>query len=75
VDLSPNGARLRPRGEIQPGTPVAVQLQPPDGHVMDVDAVVWRVDPDSMAIMFLRSLPVQVAAGSRLAENGRRGWR
>jgi PilZ domain len=75
VDLSANGARLRPRGDIQPGTPIAVQLQPPDGQAVDVDAVVWRVDPDSMAVMFLKSLPVHVSAGSRLAENGRRGWR
>jgi len=75
VDLSANGARLKPRGEIQPGTPIELQLQPPDGQVLDVSAVVWRVDPDSMAVMFLRNIPVQVSAGSKLAENGRRGWR
>src|SRR6185503_10421448 len=44
VDLSANGARLKPRGEIQPGTPVAVQFQPPDGPMMEVGAVVWRMD-------------------------------
>jgi hypothetical protein len=33
------------------------------------------VDPDSMAVMFLRSVGVQVTAGGKLAENGRRGWR
>jgi hypothetical protein len=75
VDLSVNGARLKPRGEMQPGTPVQVQLQPPDGQALDVAAVVWRVDPDSMAVMFLRSIPVQVGTSSRLVENGRRGWR
>ena len=75
VDVSANGARLKPRGEIQPGTPVEVQLQPPDGQAVDVAAVVWRVDPDSMAVMFLRNIVVQVTAGSRLPETGRRGWR
>ncbi|MGH7400471.1 MAG: PilZ domain-containing protein [Candidatus Rokuibacteriota bacterium] len=75
VDLSANGARLKPRGEIQPGTPIEVQLQPPDGHAVDVSAVVWRVDPDSMAIMFLRDIPVRFTAGSKLPETGRRGWR
>jgi PilZ domain len=75
VDLSANGARLKPRGDIQPGTPVEVQLQPLDGHAMDVAAVVWRVDADSMAVMFLRDIAVQVTANSRLQENGRRGWR
>jgi hypothetical protein len=42
---------------------------------MDVAAVVWRVDPDSMAVMFLRNIAVHVTASSRLPENGRRGWR
>lgn len=75
VDLSVNGAKLKPRGDIQPGTPVEVQLQTPDGHTVDVAAVVWRVDPDSMAVMFLRSIAVQFTAGSKLAENARCGWR
>jgi hypothetical protein len=42
---------------------------------MDVAAVVWRVDPDSMAVMFLRNIAVQVTASSRLPETARRGWR
>jgi hypothetical protein len=75
VDISTNGARLKPRGEIQPGTPIEIQLQPPDGPAMDVAAVVWRVDPDSMAVMFLRNIAVQVTASSRLPETARRGWR
>jgi hypothetical protein len=75
VDVSTNGARLKPRGEIQPGTPIEIQLQPPDGPAMDVAAVVWRVDPDSMAVMFLRNIAVQVTASSRLPETARRGWR
>ncbi len=75
VDLSANGAKLKPRGDIQPGTPVEVQLQTPDGHVVAVAAVVWRVDSHSMAVMFLRSIAVQFTAASKLLENGRRGWR
>lgn len=60
---------------MQPGTPIDVQLQPPDGPAVDVAAVVWRVDPDSMAVMFLHSVGAQVTADSRRPENGRRGWR
>jgi hypothetical protein len=75
VDLSANGARLKPRGEIQPGTPVEVQFQPPDGPMMEVAAVVWRTEGDSMALMFLRNIAVQVTAGTRVPEHGRRGWR
>ncbi len=75
VDLSANGARLKPRGDIPPGTPVEVQFQPPDGPLMEVGAVVWRMDGDSMAVMFLRNIAVQVTAGTRVPELGRRGWR
>jgi len=75
VDLSANGARFKPRGDIQPGTPVAVQFQPPDGPLMEVAAVVWRVDGDSVAVMFLRNIAVQVTAGSQRPEHGHRGWR
>ena len=65
VDLSANGARLKPRGEFQPA----------DGPMMEVSAVVWRVEPDSMAVMFLRNIAVQVASAARVPEHGRRGWR
>jgi len=75
VDLSANGARLKPRGGFQPGTPVEVQLQTPEGPLMDVAGVIWRVDGDSMAVMFLRNIAVQVAASARMPEHGRRGWR
>ena len=75
VDVSPNGAKLKPRGEIQPGTPVQLQLHPPEGRAVHVAGLVWRVDNDGMAVMFLKSIPVRIDAGRKLPENGRRGWR
>ena len=75
VDLSSSGARLKPRAEIPPGTPVSVLLHPPDGPPMNVSAVVWRVDPDSMAVMFLHSVSVRLSVGPKLPESGHRGWR
>jgi hypothetical protein len=75
VDVSTNGARLKPRAEILPGTAVQVLLQPPDAPPLSVSAVVWRVDADSMAVMFLRSVGVQISARPRLPESGLRGWR
>jgi hypothetical protein len=42
---------------------------------MEVNAVVWRVESDSMAVMFLRNIAVQVTAPTRMPEHGRRGWR
>jgi len=43
--------------------------------LMEVAAVVWRVDGDSVAVMFLRNIAVQVTAGSQRPEHGHRGWR
>ena len=42
---------------------------------MQVAGVVWRVEGDSMAVMFLRNIAVQVTTPTRMPEHGRRGWR
>jgi len=60
---------------MQPGTPVEVQLHPPEGKPLQVSAVVWRVDPDAMALLFLKSIPVQATGARSGQETGRRGWR
>ncbi|HEY7204204.1 MAG TPA: PilZ domain-containing protein [Methylomirabilota bacterium] len=75
VDLSPNGTKLKPRAEMAPGTAVELQLQPPDGQALHVSGLVWRLDTDGMAVMFLRNIPVQFSASGTRPENGRRGWR
>ena len=75
VDLSTNGAKLKPRAEMQPGTAVELQLQPPDGQAVRVAGLVWRVDSDGMAVMFLRNIPVEFTASAKRPELGRRGWR
>jgi hypothetical protein len=75
VDLSANGVKLRPRGEMQPGTPVELQLHPPEGGTLRVSAVVWRVDSDAMALLFLKNIPVQATGSKSWQETGRRGWR
>ncbi len=75
VDVSPSGTKLRPRGEVQLGTVVDVMLQPPDGHRVQTSGIVWRVDGDGMAVLFLKNLPVHVTASKVLPEGPRRGWR
>ena len=54
---------------------VDVQIHPPEGNPVHVSALVWRVDSDSMALLFLKSLPVQTTGSRSWQENGRRGWR
>jgi len=60
---------------MQPGTAVEIMLQPPDGHAVRVSGLVWRIDSDGMAVMFLKAIPVQFTAVKRLPEGGRRVWR
>ncbi len=50
-------------------------LQPPEGHAVRVSGLVWRIDSDGMAVMFLKAIPVQFTAVKRLPEGGRRVWR
>lgn len=57
VDVSARGAKLRPKGHFQSGTPVQLQFVKPDGRRLHVSGVVWRVDADGMAILFLGSVP------------------
>jgi hypothetical protein len=60
---------------MAPGTAVELQLQPPDGQALHVSGLVWRLDTDGMAVMFLRNIPVQFTGSGTRPENGRRGWR
>ena len=62
VDISPDGAKLRPRGALQPGTPVELLMNPPDARPVRVSGVVWRVDSDGMAVLFLGGIPAGLAA-------------
>lgn len=57
VDVSARGAKLHPKGEFQPGTPIQLQFIKPDGQLLRVSGVVWRVDPDGMAVLFVGSVP------------------
>lgn len=75
VDVSPNGAKLRPRGEIQPGTVVELLLHRPDGYRLRTSGIVWRLDADGMAVLFLRTIPVHVTTSKKLPEGPRRVWR
>jgi hypothetical protein len=57
VDVSPRGAKLRPRGAFQVGVAIELEFIRPDGRRLPVSAVVWRSDPDGLAVLFLGSVP------------------
>jgi PilZ domain len=57
VDVSSRGAKLRPRGAFQTGAPLHLEFIRPDGRRIHVSGVVWRVDVDGIAVMFLGTIP------------------
>ena len=61
VDISAHGAKLRPRGRSSPARPWSYWC-PPDARPVRVSGVVWRVDSDGMAVLFLGGIPAGLAA-------------
>jgi PilZ domain len=57
VDVSARGAKLRPKGNLQAGTPLILQFVKPNGRPVRVAAMVWRVDADGLGVLFLGSAP------------------
>jgi hypothetical protein len=57
VDVSARGAKLRPRGDLQPGQTLTLQFVKPNGRPVRVTAMVWRVDPDGLGVFFLGTAP------------------
>lgn len=63
IDVSPHGAKLRPRGVFPVGAAIELEFIRPDGRRLPVSAVVWRVDSDGLAVLFLGSVPAGFDAG------------
>jgi len=57
VDVSPRGAKLRPRGVFRVGVAIELEFIRPDGRRLHVSAVVWRADSDGLAVLFIGSVP------------------
>lgn len=57
VDVSPRGAKLRPRGPYRVGTALELEFLPSDGKRLHVSGVVWRADADGVAVLFLGAIP------------------
>jgi PilZ domain len=57
VDVSARGAKLRPRNDLQAGTPLTLQFVKPNGRPIRVSAMIWRVDADGLGVLFLGTTP------------------
>lgn len=53
VDLSPYGAKLRLGDPLELGAEIKLKVRPPNQPVYEVDAIVWRIDRDGPALLFL----------------------
>lgn len=68
VDISARGAKLKPRGELLPGSAVQLQFHSAEGRPVQVSAVVWRVDSDGLVVLFLGGIPHQFTDEKRWSE-------
>ena len=54
LNLGPFGTKLKhAESTLRPGTAAELRFRPPDGRPLDVQAIVWRIDPDGPAFFFI----------------------
>lgn len=56
MDISTHGAKVRTNARLKTGTTVQLELVPPEGSALHVDALVWRVDADGLAFLFSHAI-------------------
>ncbi len=56
VNLGPLGAKTKPTDRLREGASVVLHFHPPGAPLIDVSAVVWRVDPDGLVFFFVGDL-------------------
>lgn len=52
VNVSGRGARVRPTERLSEGSVARLHFRPPTGPSLDVEAIVWRADPDGLSFLF-----------------------
>lgn len=56
MDISTHGTKVRTNARLQTGTPVQLEVVPPEGPPIRVGALVWRIDSDGLAFIFSRNI-------------------
>ena len=52
VDISTHGAKVRTKARVKTGAMVQLELVPPEGAPLHIEALVWRIDADGLAFLF-----------------------
>lgn len=56
IDISTHGAKVKTNARVKPGTAVRLEIAPPEGPPIRVEALAWRVDADGVAFLFSRNI-------------------
>jgi hypothetical protein len=56
VDISTHGTKVRTKARLKTGAMVQLELVPPEGPPLRIEALVWRVDGDGLAFLFSGTL-------------------
>ncbi len=56
VDISTQGAKVRTKARLKTGAAVQLELVPPEGPPLRVEALVWRIDADGLAFLFSHAI-------------------
>ena len=65
VNVSPYGAKLKVGDRLELGTEVKLNIRPPGRLPYDARAIVWRIDRDGVALLFLGVNHQQIPVASK----------
>jgi CheY-like chemotaxis protein len=72
VNISPYGAKVRLRERLDLGGQVSLRVCPPGRPPFDLQAIIWRLDPDGPALLFLgthsKDFPFRAAPAEAMAD-------
>jgi len=60
MDISTHGAKVRTKARLKTGVMVQLELVPPEGPPIRVEALVWRIDADGLAFLFCDTIQHQL---------------
>ena len=60
LDITPLGVKLRLSERLQVGAAVKLKIRPAGQAPFEIRAIVWRIDPDGPALLFLGSHHSQI---------------
>ena len=56
VDLGTHSVKVRTNVRLRSGATALLELMPPEGLPLRVEALVWRVDADGLAFLFSQAI-------------------